>query len=86
MTYTIAWALFALGLLATGIWRQSRAARFSAIGLLSVALFKLFVHDLAHLPALYRVGALFGVAIIAIVASFAYQRFLPSNEKTPPSP
>lgn len=86
MTYTIAWALFALGLLAIGIWRQSRAARFSAIGLLSVALLKLFFHDLAHLPALYRVGALFGVAIIAMIASFAYQRFLPSNEKTPSSP
>jgi uncharacterized membrane protein len=84
MTYTIAWALFALGLLGIGIWKKSRAARFSSIGLLSVALLKLFLHDLAHLPALYRVGALFAVAVIAMIASFAYQRFLPSNEKTSP--
>ncbi len=84
MVYTLAWALFALGLLVIGIWKQTRAARFTAIALLSVALLKLFLHDLAHLPALYRVGALFGVAVIAILASFAYQRFLPSNEKTPP--
>jgi len=84
MTYTIAWALFALGLLAAGIWKRTRPARYAAIALLSVALFKLFLHDLARLEALYRIGALFGVAVIAILASFAYQRFLPSNEKPAP--
>ena len=85
MTYTIAWALFALGLLGAGIWKQQKAARYAAIALLSVALLKLFLHDLARLEALYRIGALFAVAVIAILASFAYQRFLPSNEKTPPN-
>lgn len=84
MTYTIAWALFALGLLAAGIWKQQKAARYAALALLSVALLKLFFHDLARLEALYRIGALFAVAVIAILASFAYQRFQPSNEKTPP--
>ena len=84
MSYTIAWALFALGLLLVSIWKQTRAGRYAALALLSVALLKLFLHDLARLDALYRVGALFAVAVIAIVASFAYQRFLPANEKTPP--
>jgi uncharacterized membrane protein len=84
MSYTIGWALFALGLLVAGIWKKSRWARYAAIALLSVALIKLFFHDLARLEALYRIGALFAVAVIAIVASLAYQRFLPSNEKTPP--
>ncbi len=84
MTYTIAWALFALGLLVAGIWRGQRLARYAALALLSVALLKLFFHDLARLAQLYRVGALFAVSVIAILASFAYQRFLPGNEKTPP--
>jgi uncharacterized membrane protein len=84
MTYTIAWALFALGLLGAGIWKSLRPARYAALALLSVALVKLFFHDLAQLQALYRVGALMAVAVIAILASFAYQRFLPANEKTPP--
>ncbi|MDQ5980378.1 MAG: hypothetical protein QG602_3355 [Verrucomicrobiota bacterium] len=84
MTYTIAWALFALGLLGAGIWKAQKAARYAAIALLGVALAKLFLHDLARLQALYRVGALMGVAVIAILASFAYQRFLPAHEKTPP--
>jgi uncharacterized membrane protein len=87
MSYTIGWALFALGLLSAGIWKRQRSVRYAAIALLSVALLKLFLHDLARLEALYRVGALFAVAVIAILASFAYQRFLPSNEKTlPPQP
>lgn len=82
MTYTIAWALFALGLLGAGIWKSLRPARYAALALLSAALLKLFFHDLAQLQALYRVGALMAVAVIAILASFAYQRFLPANEKT----
>jgi uncharacterized membrane protein len=84
MAYTIGWAIFAFILLVAGIWKGLKAARYAAIALLSVTLFKLFLHDLAQLGALYRVGALMAVAIIAIIASFAYQRFLPANEKTPP--
>jgi uncharacterized membrane protein len=86
MTYTIAWALFALGLLLLSIWQHTRAGRYAALALLSVALLKLFLHDLARLDALYRVGALLAVAIVAIVASFAYQRFLPGHEPSPPPP
>jgi uncharacterized membrane protein len=81
MSYTIAWALFALGLLLIGMWKGLRAARYAAIALLSVALVKLFFHDLARLPALYRIGALLAVAIIASLASVAYQRFLPADSK-----
>ncbi len=79
MTYTIAWALFALGLLILGIWRRNRAVRLAALALLSVTLLKLFLHDLASLDSLYRIGALVAVAVIAIFASFVYQRFLPSS-------
>jgi hypothetical protein len=75
MTYSIAWALFALALLATGIFKKIPAPRFAALGLFSITLVKLFFHDLARLDQLYRIGALIGVAAIAMVASFAYQRF-----------
>ncbi len=80
MSYTIAWALFALGLLVTGIWKSRPKVRYAAITLLSIAFLKLFFSDLAHLEALYRIGALFAVAVIAIVASFAYQKFLPKDD------
>jgi len=75
MTYSIAWGLYALGLLAYGIFKNLPPSRYAALGLLCVTLLKLFFHDLASLEQLYRIGAFVGVAIIAMLASFAYQRF-----------
>ncbi len=81
MTYSIAWALFALVLLIYGILRNVAVARYSAMGLLCVTLIKLFFHDLAQLGQLYRIGAFIGVAIIAMLASFAYQKFFSARNK-----
>ena len=61
MTYTIAWAVFALALLLASFRKNLRFGRYAALALLGVALLKLFLHDLARLEALYRIGALFGV-------------------------
>jgi uncharacterized membrane protein len=80
MTYSIAWGLFSLGLLGMGIWRKSKHARFAAIGLLVVTLLKVFLHDLAAIENIYRIGALVGVAVIAFIASFLYQRFFDKSE------
>ncbi len=82
MAYTIAWSLFAFCLLVLGIARNVRAIRLVAIGLLLVTFAKLFLHDLDTLKQLYRIGAFIAVAIVAIVASFVYQRFLLPQTKT----
>ncbi|MBB5032506.1 DUF2339 domain-containing protein [Prosthecobacter vanneervenii] len=76
MTYTIAWALYALALLVIGIWQKNAPTRYAGIGLLAIALLKLFLHDLASIESIYRIGALMVVAVIALAASFLYQRFL----------
>jgi uncharacterized membrane protein len=76
MTYTIAWAVFALVLLVAGVIKSLRPLRLAALALLSLALVKLFLHDLDRLNQLYRIGALLSVAVIAILASFIYQRVL----------
>jgi uncharacterized membrane protein len=81
MTYTIAWAVFAFVLLVGGVVKNLRPVRLSAIALLSLALAKLFLHDLDSLNQLYRIGALISVAVIAIIASFIYQRFLSPGVK-----
>ena len=80
MTYTIAWALFALVLLIIGIWQRNAPTRYAGIGLLAVALLKLFLQDLANIESIYRIGALMVVAIIALAASFLYQRFLTDDK------
>jgi uncharacterized membrane protein len=81
MTYSIAWALFALVLLVCGIYKGISAARHAAMALLCVTLLKLFLHDLARLGPLHRIGAFIGVAVIAMLASFAYQKFFSAAAK-----
>jgi uncharacterized membrane protein len=83
MTFSIAWALFALVLLVAGILKKIPAARYAAMGLLCVTLLKLFFHDLSRIGQLYRVVALVGVAAIAMLASFAYQKFFSATAKPP---
>lgn len=82
MTYSIAWAAFALVLLVIGLWRRRGGARYAGLALLTVTLLKLFFHDLSQLAQLYRIGALVGVAIVAILASFLYQRYFASTSKS----
>jgi hypothetical protein len=91
MTYTIAWAVFAFVLIVLGIARRLPGARYSALGLFCVTLIKLFFHDLAQLNQLYRIGAFIGVAVLAILASLAYQKFFaaasePSKETPSETP
>ena len=75
MTCSIAWGAFALLLLVVGIARKMAASRYAALGLLSVTLLKLFFHDLAEIGQIYRIVAFISVAVIAMLASFAYHRF-----------
>src|SRR4029077_7988402 len=93
MSYSIAWALFALLLLIVGMRKQTAPVRYASLGLLGVTVVKLFFHDLSQLDQLYRIGAFVVVAVIAIIASFLYQRFLAAAEKNneaksaiPPAP
>jgi hypothetical protein len=82
MSYSIAWGLFALLLLIIGFWKNTAGARYAAVGLLLVTLAKLFLHDLDQVGSIYRIGAFMAVAIIALGASFLYQR---AGRKTDPT-
>jgi uncharacterized membrane protein len=85
MTYSIAWALYAFALVLVGMNRKTGWVRYAGVALLLFTLGKLFLHDLSSLNQLYRIGAFIGVAIILIVASFVYQRFLvPKIKESPP--
>ena len=81
MTYSIAWSLFALTLLIVGVRRDAVLVRYAGLALMGITLVKLFLHDLTQLDALFRIGAFIGVAIILIVASWLYQRFISASRK-----
>ena len=81
MTYSIAWSLYAFVMLFIGMARRVSAIRYGGIALLVVTLLKLFLHDLASLDQLYRIGAFIAVAIVLMGASYLYQRFLGGGKK-----
>jgi uncharacterized membrane protein len=76
LTYTLGWALFAVALLAAGIALTNRPARVAAIALLAITVFKAFLHDLARLGGLYRVGSFVGLAVCLALVALALQRFV----------
>ena len=76
MTYSIGWAIFAFVILIIGIRNKARAPRYAAIALMGVTLVKVFFHDLVNLTQLYRVAALVVVALVLILGSYLYQRFV----------
>ncbi len=76
LTYTIGWAVFAVAMLVAGLILHSRAARVAAILLLLTTVLKCFLHDLARLGGLYRVGSLLGLAASLVLVGVLLQRFV----------
>lgn len=79
LTYTIGWALFAIAMLIAGIALHTRAARVAAIALLSVTVFKCFLHDLGRLGGLYRIASFLGLALALVMVSVLLQKFVLSR-------
>jgi len=75
-TTSVAWAAYALVLLAIGVRTRSSSMRWLSLGLLVITLGKVFLHDLGELEGLYRVGSLVGLALSLIIVSLIYQRFV----------
>jgi uncharacterized membrane protein len=61
---------------------RSTAARLSALAVLLLTIGKVFLHDLWHLGALYRVGSMVGLAMALLAVSFLTQRFVLRGDKS----
>ena len=76
LSYTLGWAVFAIGLLAVGVALTSRAARMTSIALLMITVLKAFLHDLPSLGGLYRVASFALLALSLVVVAVALQKFV----------
>ena len=85
LTYTMGWALFAMAMLVAGIALHTRGVRVAALGLLFVTILKCFLHDLARLGGLYRVGSLFGLAVSLVLVGLMLQKFVIMKREPPPA-
>jgi uncharacterized membrane protein len=72
---SITWALFALGLILSGIVRRIPAARYAGLALFAVVAVKVFVSDLDSLDSLWRIVAFIVLGVLLLAGSFLYLRF-----------
>jgi hypothetical protein len=76
LSYTLGWAVFAIGLLAAGVALRSRGTRITSIALLAITVLKAFLHDLPSLGGLYRVASFALLAVSLAVVAVALQKFV----------
>jgi uncharacterized membrane protein len=75
LSLTVLWAVYAIGVIVTGIIRKSSRVRLAGIGLLAIAVGKLFVFDVFQLDRGYRVAAFVTLGAILLGVGLIYQRY-----------
>jgi len=75
VTYTIAWAVIATGLLFIGLRWDWQGARVGATSLLLLAIAKCFLHDVIRRGDPYRVYSLIGVAVSLLIVGILLQKY-----------
>jgi uncharacterized membrane protein len=81
LTYTIAWLLFGIIVLAAGIIAKAKPARVASVAMIAITTFKCFLYDLRSLEGLYRVAAFVGLAVSLALVSLALQKYVLAPEK-----
>jgi uncharacterized membrane protein len=68
------WSATGVAAVVAGLVADRRRLRLGGLGLLAIAIFKVFLVDLATLESIYRVGSFVGLGLLLIGCAFAYQR------------
>jgi uncharacterized membrane protein len=68
------WGALGFVALLIGLIRRKRALRLGGLGILALAVGKVFLVDLANLDSMWRVGSFLAVGLLLLAAAFAYQR------------
>jgi uncharacterized membrane protein len=74
--YSAAFIVFGLLLLVLGIYRRGPVLRWGSLAVMLLAVFKVFLWDLAALRDLYRVFSLLGLGASLLLLAWLYQRFV----------
>jgi uncharacterized membrane protein len=68
------WAALGFGALIAGLVRDLRPLRLGGLGLLALAVGKVFIVDLAALESIWRVASFLALGLLLLAGAFAYQR------------
>lgn len=72
---SILWGLYAVMLIALGIWKKKKHLRIMAIVLFSGTLLKVFVYDIAHLNTISKAIVLIILGILMLITSYLYIKY-----------
>ncbi|MCH8107991.1 MAG: DUF2339 domain-containing protein [Chloroflexi bacterium] len=75
LTLTVLWAVYAVGVIAFGIVRQSSRIRLAGMALLAIPVVKLFAFDIFLLERGYRVAAFITLGAMLLGTGLVYQRY-----------
>ena len=75
LTLTVLWAVYAMGIIASGIPSANSRVRLAGMGLLAVPVAKLFVFDVFLLEMAYRVVAFITLGCLLLSMGLVYQRY-----------
>jgi uncharacterized membrane protein len=70
---SVAWALYAVALVAVGFRRAYAPARYLAIALFGLTIVKVVTKDIAELDRVYQMLSVLGVGVLLVAASYLYQ-------------
>jgi uncharacterized membrane protein len=68
------WSALGFAAIVAGLLRRKRALRLGGLGVLALAVGKVFLVDLAHLDSIWRVGSFLAIGLLLLAGAFAYQR------------
>ncbi|GAB4135885.1 MAG: hypothetical protein Kow0040_21520 [Thermogutta sp.] len=77
---SIWWSLFAIALIAAGMWKSQRWVRAVGLILFAVVTYKVFFRDLSELNAFYRIVAFVILGLVILSGSVLYLRFKTNTE------
>ena len=72
---SILWGLYALLLIALGIWKNKKHMRIGAIILFSLTLVKLFLYDISSLDTIAKTIVFVSLGILLLIISFLYNKY-----------
>jgi uncharacterized membrane protein len=75
-SYSLVWLVYAGALLAIALYRNLQSLRYASLAVLSLAIGKVFLVDMAHLTGLFRVASFFGLGLSLIAIGTFYHRYV----------
>ena len=72
---SILWGIYALFLIALGIWKKKKHLRIGAISLFGITLIKLFFYDISHLDTIAKTIVFVSLGVLLLIISFLYNKY-----------